>query len=57
MHSSAVYFGLTKGAEDGTTIPTESFPSLQAKVALAAVKGERTLAGLAEHFGVHLNQI
>ena len=29
----------------------------KAKVALAAVKGDRTLAQLAEHFDVHPNQI
>jgi transposase len=32
-------------------------PALKAKVALAAIKGDRTLAQLAEHFDVHPNQI
>ena len=29
----------------------------KAKVALAAIKGDRTIAELAVHFGVHANQI
>jgi transposase len=32
-------------------------PAFKAKVALAAIKGDRTLAQLSEHFDVHANQI
>src|SRR5258708_34086315 len=32
-------------------------PGFKAKVALAAIKGDRTLYQLAEHFDVHPNQI
>ena len=32
-------------------------PALKAEVALAAIKGEMTLAQLAEHFDIHPNQI
>jgi transposase-like protein len=32
-------------------------PAFKAKVALAAIKGDRTLAQLAEHFDIHPNQI
>lgn len=32
-------------------------PAFKAKVALAAIKGDKTLAELAQHYDVHANQI
>ena len=32
-------------------------PAFKAKVALAAIKGEKTLADLAQQFDIHSNQI
>ena len=39
------------------TSAPESYTAFKSKVALAAVKGDRTLAQLAEQFDVHPNQI
>jgi transposase-like protein len=36
---------------------TESLTAFKAKVALAAIKDDRTIAQLAEHFDVYPNQI
>ena len=37
--------------------PRTHSPAFKAKVALAALKGEKTLADLAQHYDVHPNQI
>ena len=42
---------------DDEAIPPEPRPGLQGKVALAAVRGEKTLTELAQQFDVHPNQI
>ncbi len=36
--------------------PRNHSPAFKAKVALAAIKGEKTLAELAEQYDVHANQ-
>ena len=43
--------------DDEQTTARNHTPAFKAKVALAAVKGEMTLAQLADHFDVHPNQI
>jgi transposase len=37
--------------------PRNHTPTFKAKVALAAIKGDRTIAQLAEQFDVHANQV
>ena len=41
----------------GTLVPGEHTLAFKAKLAIAAVKGDKTLAQLAEQFDVHSNQI
>jgi hypothetical protein len=43
--------------DDDQTSPPEQHTGRQAKVALAAIKGEMTLAQFAEHFDIHPNQM
>src|SRR5207244_6557726 len=47
-----------ESAETMSRRPRRNYtPAFKAKVALAAIKGDRTLAELAEQFDVHPNQI
>jgi len=45
------------GAFDDEEVRRMHSPAFKAKVALAAIKGEKTLAELAQQFDVHPNQI
>ena len=53
MHSDAQELG---ASHDKTTRRNHS-SAFKTKVALAAVKGDKTLVELSEHFDIHANQI
>ena len=57
MESSSVEFSKEKELKMTRRKRRNHSSAFKAKVALAAVKGERTLAELAEQFDVHPNQI
>ena len=57
MKSSAVEFSREKEQKMTRRKRRNHSSAFKAKVALAAVKGERTLAELAEQFDVHPNQM
>ena len=57
MESSGVEFSEEKEQKMTRRKRRNHSSAFKAKVALAAVKGERTLAELAEQFDVHPNQI
>lgn len=57
MKPSVFYGGKTPGETDEKT-KTQPFPPVQGpRVALAAIRGDKTLTELSEQFDVHANQI
>ena len=52
-----VIFCGTKGPDDEAAIPAAHSPACKNKVALAAIRGNRTLAELVKQIDVHPNQI
>jgi hypothetical protein len=57
VKSSDVRFSIDKEQKMGRRKRRDQSPTLIAKLALAAPKGERALREVAEQFGVHPNQI
>lgn len=51
------HFGFRTGDQMTKRARRNHSPAFKAKVALAAVKGEKTLGELAQQFDVHPNQI
>ena len=45
------------GVKDEQATGTDPLAGLKAKVAIAIIKGEQTIAQIAEHFDVHPNQV